>query len=94
MAEEKKRFLDDNEIELGETRGKRTFTPPQQPSPRFTPASSSLANNPILPVVSYCASSILMTVANKYIVAFPNFNLNFFLLCVQVRKTASRTIRD
>jgi GDP-mannose transporter len=40
--------------------------------------------NPIPPVLSYCASSILMTVANKYIVSLPNYNLNFLLLAVQV----------
>ena len=83
--EEKKRFLEGNEMELGEKQG-RTFNHTRQPSgPRFSPPSSKWQNNPILPVISYCASSILMTVANKYILSFPDYNLNFFLLAVQVR---------
>ena len=82
--EEKKRFLDGNEMELGEKQG-RTFTHAPQPSvPRYNPPSSNWQNNPILPVISYCGSSILMTVANKYILSFPDYNLNFFLLAVQV----------
>jgi GDP-mannose transporter len=83
--EEKKRFLEGNDMELGERQGR--FSPPRTPAaPRPAPSpSSNWQNNPILPVVSYCASSIMMTVANKYILAFPNFNLNFFLLAVQVR---------
>lgn len=81
-GEEKKRFLDGNEMELGEKQG-RTFSPPRSAAPKFTPASN-WQNNPILPVLSYCASSILMTVANKYILSFPDYNLNFFLLAVQV----------
>lgn len=80
--EEKKRFLDGDEMELGEKQG-RTFSPPRSVAPKFTPASN-WQNNPILPVLSYCASSILMTVANKYILSFPDYNLNFFLLAVQV----------
>jgi GDP-mannose transporter len=81
--EEKKRFLEGNEMELGEKQG-RTFTHAPQPSiPRFNPPSSHWQNNPVLPVISYCASSILMTVANKYILSFPDYNLNFFLLAVQ-----------
>lgn len=80
--EEKKRFLDGNDMELGERQGK--FSPPRTPpAPKYTPQSSNWQNNPILPVVCYCGSSIMMTVANKYILAFPNFNLNFFLLAVQ-----------
>lgn len=46
--------------------------------------SSTFANNPIFPVLSYCGSSILMTVMNKYVLSGTQFNLNFFLLLVQV----------
>ncbi|KAF2490572.1 GDP-mannose transporter [Lophium mytilinum] len=53
-------------------------TPRRQPSHHY-----SVAENPILPVLSYCASSILMTVTNKYVLSGVDFNLNFFLLCVQ-----------
>jgi hypothetical protein len=83
--EEKKRFLEGNEMELGDKQG-RTFSHAPQPSvPRFNPPSSNWQNNPILPVISYCGASIMMTVANKYILSFPDYNLNFFLLAVQVR---------
>ena len=57
---------------------------PAPPTQRPASVSSDWQNNPILPVISYCASSILMTVANKYILSFPDYNLNFFLLAVQV----------
>ncbi|PNS16153.1 hypothetical protein CAC42_4554 [Sphaceloma murrayae] len=78
MAEEKKR---DFTIELGEE--KDNFEPPL-PSPRPAMAPSApIANNPILPILSYCGSSILMTVTNKYVLSGLDFNLNFFLLCVQ-----------
>ena len=83
--EEKKRFLDGNEMELGEKQG-RTFSHAPTPSiPRHSPPSTNWQNNPILPLISYCGSSILMTGANKYILSFPNYNLKFFLLAVQVR---------
>jgi GDP-mannose transporter len=82
--DERKRFLEGNEMELGELQGK--FSPPRSPpAPKYTPAPSNWQNNPILPVIAYCASSIMMTVANKYILAFPGFNLNFFLLAIQAR---------
>ncbi|ODV91604.1 hypothetical protein CANCADRAFT_63099 [Tortispora caseinolytica NRRL Y-17796] len=40
-------------------------------------------NRTVLPVISYCASSILMTLANKYVVSGYSFNMNFLLLAVQ-----------
>jgi GDP-mannose transporter len=80
--EEKKRFLEGNEMELGEKQG-RVFSPPQTSTPRFSPPANNWQNNPIMPVISYCASSILMTVTNKYILSFPDYNLNFLLLAVQ-----------
>jgi hypothetical protein len=79
-------MLDGNDLELGERQGR--FSPPRQATPtipRPAAPSSNWQNNPILPVLSYCASSIMMTVANKYILSFPDYNLNFFLLAVQVR---------
>ena len=84
MSDDKRR--DEYEMELGE-KNPKTFE--RQPSPlRYTPPaapSSGLANHPALPVVSYCASSILMTVTNKYVLSNDGFNLNFFLLTVQVK---------
>ncbi|KAG0664052.1 GDP-mannose transporter into the lumen of the Golgi [Rhodotorula mucilaginosa] len=42
-----------------------------------------LLNHPALPVLCYCASSILMTVINKYVVSGSQFNMNFLLLTIQ-----------
>ncbi|CAI2166692.1 14464_t:CDS:2 [Funneliformis geosporum] len=36
-----------------------------------------------LPILTYCAASILMTVTNKYVLSGYEFNMNFFLLGVQ-----------
>lgn len=54
--------------------------PPSRPSS----SSPSLSNNAALPVLAYCGSSIMMTVMNKYVLSGLDFNLNFFLLLVQV----------
>lgn len=59
----------------------------QQPSsPMASPAS--VTNNPVVAVLSYCGSSILMTTTNKYVMSGVDFNLSFFLLCIQVRAAA------
>lgn len=80
MAEDKK--SDNYTVEMDKLdQGNRAFEAP--PLPRSAPPSS-VSNNPILPVLAYCGSSILMTVMNKYVLSGTNFNLNFFLLCVQV----------
>lgn len=76
MSDEKKR---DYGIEMGEKRG-----PSPSPPRSSTGSPSNLAGNPVLPVLAYCGSSILMTVTNKYVLSGLDFNLNFFLLCVQV----------
>jgi hypothetical protein len=84
MSDDKRR--DDYDVELGEKSDKGFDAPPSPPQIRYTPApSSSISNNPIIPILSYCASSILMTVTNKYVLSGTDYNLNFFLLCVQVR---------
>jgi GDP-mannose transporter len=57
-------------------------------------AMSGITSNPIIAVVSYCASSILMTTTNKYVMSGVDFNLSFFLLCVQVRRLFQRRHRD
>lgn len=46
-------------------------------------SGSSIANSGPISILSYCASSILMTVTNKYVLSGYSFNLNFFLLAVQ-----------
>lgn len=83
MADDKK--TDGYAIEMDKLgQGNRTFeAPAPPPQPRGAPPAA-LSSNPILPVLAYCGSSILMTVMNKYVLSGTNFNLNFFLLCVQV----------
>lgn len=90
-SDEKKRFLDDNEIELGEKQG-GSYSPPQPTTPRYAPAAAPPANNPLLPILSYCGSSILMTVTNKYVLGGTGFNLNFFLLAVQVGEHGTKVL--
>lgn len=83
MADEKKRD-DDLVIDMGDRKGR--FDSPSR-TPQSSPSTApipNVTNNPIFPVLSYCASSILMTVTNKYVLSGLGFNLNFFLLAVQV----------
>lgn len=45
--------------------------------------TSSAAATGVLPVLTYCAASILMTVTNKYVLSAYEFNMNFLLLGIQ-----------
>ena len=81
MADDKKR--DDFAVEMGERKGSSYDSPINSPRPAAPPPLAAAANNPILPVLSYCGSSILMTVTNKFVLS-KDFNLNMFLLAVQV----------
>ncbi|KAF2434928.1 golgi GDP-mannose transporter-like protein [Tothia fuscella] len=77
MSDEKKR--DDFTIDIGD-RGREKFDAmPRRDAAPSAPISSS----PVLAILAYCASSILMTVTNKYVLSGMDYNLNFFLLCVQ-----------
>jgi GDP-mannose transporter len=84
MSDDKKRDddytidINDREREKFDALPRRTSTPPALP----------ISNSPTLAVLSYCASSIMMTVTNKYVLSGLDYNLNFFLLCVQVRDRA------
>jgi GDP-mannose transporter len=52
----------------------------------IAPAPSALGrivNSGPVSILCYCASSILMTTTNKYVVSGHHFNLNFFLLAIQ-----------
>ena len=80
MTDDKKR--DDYTVEMEERNGNNFESP--KPLPRPAAPVAAVANNPIFPILSYCGSSILMTVMNKYVLSGLDFNLNFFLLCVQV----------
>ncbi|WVO22558.1 GDP-mannose transporter 1 [Cryptococcus decagattii] len=58
----------------------------------------------VLPILSYCAASIMMTVVNKYVVSGANFTMTFLLLAIQssvcvlavtaVKKLGFITFRD
>ena len=87
MADDKKR--DDYTIEMGERKdGFRTPSPVMRSPPRPT----SVTENALIAILSYCGSSIMMTVTNKYVLSGLDFNLNFFLLCVQVRCSSARYV--
>lgn len=85
MADNKKR--DDLVIDLNEKNGRyeSPMRSPMPPTPGLQqPGPPVPAGNPVVPVLAYCASSIMMTVTNKFVLSGSGFNLNFFLLCVQV----------
>lgn len=46
-------------------------------------ALARVANSGPISILSYCASSILMTVTNKFVVNLDDFNMNFVMLFVQ-----------
>jgi len=48
-----------------------------------TSVESGAIPTALLPVTSYCAASILMTVVNKYCVSGQQFTMNFLLLTIQ-----------
>lgn len=82
MPDDKKR--EDYTIEIGDR--EKTFDRAQSAkmSSQSRFSANSITNNPAIAILAYCGSSILMTVTNKYVLAGRDFNLNFFLLCVQV----------
>lgn len=83
MSDEKRR-QQDYLLNIDE-KDERNFAPSSASrSPTPAVASPNMANNPVFPILAYCGSSILMTVTNKYVLSGTGFNLNFFLLCVQV----------
>ncbi|GAB7347903.1 hypothetical protein MBLNU459_g5426t1 [Dothideomycetes sp. NU459] len=82
MSDDKKR--EDYTIELGDQKPNASFDAarPASRMPSIS-AASPAASSPVIPILAYCGSSILMTVTNKYVLSGLDFNLNFFLLCVQ-----------
>lgn len=85
MSDDKK--TDDLNIELGQRSQSTSAYASRRssPAPPMAPSNNVNLNSPVLAIVSYCGSSILMTVANKYCVSGTGWNLTFFLLAVQVR---------
>ncbi|KAI9891301.1 MAG: GDP-mannose transporter into the lumen of the Golgi [Vezdaea aestivalis] len=82
MSDDKKR--DDYSVEMGDLGQKdKDFANESRPTRPSSSAPSALASSPVFPILSYCGSSILMTVTNKYVLSGRDFNLNFFLLAVQ-----------
>lgn len=81
MADNRK--PDEYAIEMEKLDENKKFQAPHSPPQSRSSSSNSVANNAALSVLAYCGSSILMTVMNKYVLS-ADFNLNFFLLCVQV----------
>ena len=82
MADDKKR--EDYVVELGDKQPSGHFDAKPAPAPTMTNVGGGVnVNNPVFSIFAYCGSSILMTCTNKYVLG-GHFNLNFFLLCVQV----------
>ncbi|KZF21305.1 golgi GDP-mannose transporter [Xylona heveae TC161] len=75
MADDKK--TDDYAIEMGDR------TEPSPPPRPAQPPASPVMHHAVIPILSYCGSSILMTVTNKFVLSGTGFNLNFLLLAVQ-----------
>jgi GDP-mannose transporter len=80
MADDKK--SDDYKIDMPAGKEFRAPSPIVRPTQR---GGASLTENPMLSIFAYCGSSILMTTTNKYVLSGVDYNLNFFLLAVQVR---------
>ena len=85
MSDDKKN--EDYTIELGEQKPNGAF----DAAPRMPAAAPPAAqlNSPVIAILAYCGSSILMTTTNKYVLSGLDFNLNFFLLAVQVSASSS-----
>ena len=73
----------DYTVELGDRQPNGSFDAVPRSPQMASPTAPSISNNPPMSILAYCGSSILMTVTNKYVLS-SNFNLNFFLLAVQV----------
>jgi len=80
MADDKK--SDDYKIDMPSGREFKAPSPTMRPAQR---QHVSLTENPMLSIFAYCGSSILMTTTNKYVLSGVDYNLNFFLLAIQVR---------
>jgi hypothetical protein len=82
----------DYTVELGDRQPNGSFDAAPKPQAMASPTGPSITNSPPISILAYCGSSILMTVTNKYVLS-SNFNLNFFLLAVQVCKPCKKRIR-
>lgn len=83
MSDDKK--SDDYRVDMPAGKEFRAASPISRTPSVSRGGSTSVTENPVAAILAYCGSSILMTVTNKYVLSGVDFNLNFFLLCVQVR---------
>lgn len=83
MSDDKK--SDDYRVDMPAGKDFRAPSPISRSPSVHRSGSTSVTENPVAAILAYCGSSILMTVTNKYVLSGVDFNLNFFLLCVQVR---------
>jgi hypothetical protein len=83
MAAEDDNKKRDYTVELGDRQPNGTFDAAPKPQQMASSSAPALSNSPPMSILAYCGSSILMTVTNKYVLN-SSFNLNFFLLAVQV----------
>jgi GDP-mannose transporter len=81
MADDKKH---DEYIEMPSVKEFRAPSPTVRPTQR-SHTSPAVTETPLFAILAYCGSSILMTTTNKYVLSGVDFNLNFFLLAIQVR---------
>ncbi|KAF1971806.1 UDP-galactose transporter [Bimuria novae-zelandiae CBS 107.79] len=79
MADDKK---NDEYIEMPVVKEFRAPSPTVRPTQK-SHSKPSVTESPLLSILAYCGSSILMTTTNKYVLSGVDFNLNFFLLAVQ-----------
>jgi GDP-mannose transporter len=82
MSDDKK--SDDYRVDMPSGKDFRAASPLPRSSSSSRAGGPSITENPVAAVLAYCGSSIMMTVTNKYVLSGVDFNLNFFLLCVQV----------
>ncbi len=83
MADDKK--SDDYRINMPAGKEFRAPSPPSTRAPSSQRSGAiSITENSTAAILAYCGSSILMTLTNKYVLSGVDFNLNFFLLAVQV----------
>ncbi|KAI4686414.1 GDP-mannose transporter into the lumen of the Golgi [Alternaria hordeiaustralica] len=81
MSDDKK--SDDYRVDMPSGKEFRAASPPTRSAGSNRAGGVAITENPIAAVLAYCGSSIMMTVTNKYVLSGVDFNLNFFLLCVQ-----------
>lgn len=83
MAEKEKQ--DSFRIDMGPDHDEdKPFIPTRPSRASHGGSAPTVPSSPLVPILSYCGASILMTVTNKYVLGGADFNLNFFLLCIQV----------